>query len=159
MKVNRREFFGRTIKGVAVIALPGILSSVLESCSNNSNPVNPADVSSLQTVNATSQNGTISLKIDSSSPLSKTGSAAMVQFQNGIILVDHPSGNSFNALSSICTHQGCTITQYDANKQDFVCPCHGSVFSATGQVVKGPAGSPLSSYQTQYSNGTLAIKV
>ena len=159
MKVNRREFFGRTIKGAALIAIPGILSSVLESCSKNLNPVNPANVSNLQTINASSQNGIINLNINSSSPLSKAGSAALLQFQNGVLLVDHPSANHFNTLSSICTHQGCTITEYDPSSQNFVCPCHGSVYNSSGQVVSGPAGSPLPSYQSQYADGVLTIKV
>ncbi len=159
MKVNRREFFGRTLKGAALIAIPGILSSVLESCTKNVNPVNPANVSNLQTIQSSSQNNIIKINVDSSSPLANTGSAVLLQFQNGVLLVDHPSGNNFNALSSICTHQGCTITEYDPTSQNFVCPCHGSVFNASGQVVNGPAGSPLPSYQSQYANGVLTIKV
>ena len=159
MKYNRREFFGKTFKGAAIIAIPGILSTVLESCNKNANPLNPSDISNLPTINTSSNNGTISLNINSSSPLKNTGSAALVRFQSGAILVSHPSGNSFNALSSICTHQGCTITEYDSNKQDFVCPCHGSVYNSSGKVVSGPAGSPLPTYQSNYNGGVLNVKV
>ncbi len=158
MKVNRRDFLSKAFQGAAIIALPGILGSVLESC-NSANPTNPANASSLSTIQATSQSGLITIDINSSSPLAKTGSAALLQFQNGSILVDHPSDTTFNALSSICTHQGCTITNYDAGSQNFVCPCHGSVFNAKGQVVSGPAGSSLPTYQNQYVNGQLTIKV
>lgn len=159
MKVNRREFFGKTFKGAVLIAIPGILSTVLESCTKNLNPVNSANVSNLQTIKGTSQNGIVNLNISSSSPLSSTGSAALLQLQSGALLVDHPSANNFNVLSSICTHQGCTITEYDASSQNFVCPCHGSVFNSSGQVVSGPAGSPLPGYQSQFANGVLSIKV
>lgn len=159
MKVNRREFFGKTIKGAAVLALPGVLGTFLESCTKNSNPVNPSNLTNLQSVQGNLQNGIINLKIDSSSPLNKTGSAVLLGFQSGSLLVDRPSSNNFNVLSSICTHQGCTITEYDPGSQNFVCPCHGSVFSSSGQVVNGPAGSALPKYQNQFVNGVLTIKV
>jgi Rieske Fe-S protein len=59
------------------------------------------------------------------------------------------------ALSATCTHQNCTITgQYN---QDFVCPCHGSMFSASGQVLSGPAPRALTRYQTQLSGDVLTI--
>ena len=49
-------------------------------------------------------------------------------------------GNTFRAISAVCTHLGCTV---DLARQGFHCPCHGSVFDKTGTVVSGPAPSPL----------------
>jgi len=46
----------------------------------------------------------------------------------------------FYAISSTCTHLGCTV----ARTQDgFACPCHGSKFDAKGHVVGGPAPRAL----------------
>jgi cytochrome b6-f complex iron-sulfur subunit len=42
---------------------------------------------------------------------------------------------SFLGLSRICTHQGCDT---EVRSNEFQCPCHGSVFSATGTVIRGP---------------------
>jgi Rieske Fe-S protein len=42
----------------------------------------------------------------------------------------------FYALSIKCPHLGCII---NVSGDEFVCPCHGSVFKLTGEVVKGPA--------------------
>lgn len=49
-------------------------------------------------------------------------------------------GNTFRAVSAVCTHLGCTV---DLAGQGFHCPCHGSVFDKSGTVVSGPAPSPL----------------
>ena len=158
MKITRREFFTKTIQGAAIMAVPAVLGSVLESC-NQANPSIPSTAAGLATINVTSNNNTIVLDINSSSPLANVGSAALVQFQNGALLVDRPVKDSFNALSSICTHQGCTVSEYDGPSQQFICPCHGSRFSSSGQVTQGPAGTPLTSYQTQFSNNQLIIKI
>jgi Rieske Fe-S protein len=47
------------------------------------------------------------------------------------------SATTFQGYSKICTHEGC-IT--DVRNNRFECPCHGSIFSSTGTVVRGPNG-------------------
>jgi cytochrome b6-f complex iron-sulfur subunit len=46
------------------------------------------------------------------------------------------------ALVRNCTHMGC-IPNYDPQSLSFLCPCHGSIFTMEGDVVKGPAPAPL----------------
>ena len=41
-----------------------------------------------------------------------------------------------------CTHLGCTFP-WNPRDQQFQCPCHGSLYSPDGSVVKGPAPLPL----------------
>jgi cytochrome b6-f complex iron-sulfur subunit len=164
MKITRREFFTKTIQGAVLVIIPSTLGSFLESCNNQStNPANPANQtypgSQLPVINANLSNGSISLSIDSSSPLSGTGTAALVDYHSGSLLVDHPDGNTFNALSSVCTHQGCIVSTFNSASGQFVCPCHGSRYDINGQVKQGPAPAPLTKYQTQFSNNVLIIKI
>ncbi len=46
------------------------------------------------------------------------------------------------ALSTICTHLGCTPNWLDAENK-FKCPCHGSGFYMSGINFEGPAPRPL----------------
>jgi len=46
------------------------------------------------------------------------------------------------ALSTICTHLGCTPNWLEAENK-FKCPCHGSGFYMTGINFEGPAPRPL----------------
>ena len=46
------------------------------------------------------------------------------------------------AISSECTHLGCTLS-FNKDGQKFQCPCHGSSFSKDGAVQRGPADEGL----------------
>ena len=50
------------------------------------------------------------------------------------------------ALSTICTHLGCTPNWLEAD-QKFKCPCHGSGFYPTGINFEGPAPRPLERFK------------
>ncbi len=50
------------------------------------------------------------------------------------------------ALSMLCTHVCCECS-YEPSNSVIFCPCHGSVFDSAGNVLRGPAGSPLPSVE------------
>ena len=50
------------------------------------------------------------------------------------------------ALSTLCTHICCQCS-FDSGSGDLFCPCHGSVFDDAGNVLRGPAPTPLPSIE------------
>ncbi len=63
---------------------------------------------------------------------------------------------SFLALSRTCTHLGCSVP-WDEEKNQFVCPCHGSTFSLNGEVLSAPAPRPLDTYPVRIENGIVKV--
>lgn len=77
------------------------------------------------------------------------------QMEGAVILLRLPDA-SYRALSAVCTHQACEVRPASAALQ---CPCHGSVFSFDGAVLRGPAKEPLPVYPVRVANGQITIDV
>ena len=125
-----------------------LIPSALTSCEKNTDPDQVPDPGTGE------GKITIDLSLADNSSLNTTGGSKIVQ---GIIIVNIGS-DKFVALSSACTHAGCTVG-YDSGADNFKCPCHGSSFTTAGSVVTGPATTPLPSYQTSKSGNILTISL
>ena len=140
--MTRRDLIQKVIiAGTVYLVIPPALSS----CSKD------------ETDNGTGGNGgggkTITLDLTNATyaALNNVGGSVVVQ---EIIVANTASG--YVALNSVCTHQGCTIG-YNSTLNNFPCPCHGSVYSATGSVVNGPATVAVKSYAVSKSGNTVTI--
>lgn len=91
-------------------------------------------------------------KSDSFLPGSVTAS-----IQGKFYLVRMKDGG-FLALSSKCTHLGCTVPWIDEEGK-FICPCHRSSFDITGNVISSPAPRPLDVYSVFIENNTVKVDI
>jgi cytochrome b6-f complex iron-sulfur subunit len=72
------------------------------------------------------------------------GKAHFFNFHGRPAVVLQPEPGDFAAFSAVCTHLGCVV-KWVADKQEFLCPCHGGKFSTEGTVLGGPPPKPLES--------------
>ena len=80
------------------------------------------------------------------------------KFAGSKVVVTGANANNLFAVEPLCTHQACTV-QWEGEKREFGCGCHGSRFSADGKVTKGPATKPLTSYAAKIEGDTVLVKV
>ena len=66
----------------------------------------------------------------------------IVRIERERVAVSRDAEGAIHAVSATCTHLGCIVSWNDA-EQSWDCPCHGSRFAATGDVLQGPARTRL----------------
>lgn len=91
------------------------------------------------------------------SALDSVGGAALVESTAGVFLLARMNATTFSAVDAICSHESCTITGIDDTT--YVCPCHGSRYNRSGQVVAGPARASLRQFPTTFADGVVTIAV
>ena len=64
--------------------------------------------------------------------------------------------NSVVAFGPQCTHLGCAY-HWEEGKNEFLCPCHTSLFAVDGKVSSGPAPRPLDRYDVKVQGGKLLL--
>jgi len=69
--------------------------------------------------------------------------------------VKQPDGQ-VTVFSPMCTHLGCGY-HWDGEERKFKCPCHGSVYDASGNVLHGPAPRHLDALPSKIENGRLLV--
>ncbi len=63
---------------------------------------------------------------------------------------------TWTAVLASCTHRGC---QPEPVGGRLVCPCHGSEFSLTGEVLQGPADQALRRYDVTQEGDQLLVRL
>ncbi|HSH82178.1 MAG TPA: FAD-dependent oxidoreductase [Herpetosiphonaceae bacterium] len=75
------------------------------------------------------------------------GHAAIMKVDGENVAAFKDEGGVVHAVSAVCTHMGCLVG-WNATDRTWDCPCHGSRFELSGEVIHGPATQPLGSKVT-----------
>ena len=141
--IGRREFLKQTGIALGAATLAGSLSEILASCSSSTSP-NVTHGTTTVNISALTSDG--QFLVDST--VSPDGTPILVIRQNA---------TTYTALSMLCTHQGCQVNSPSGGT--ISCPCHGSKYNLQGDVITGPAPSPLKSYSVvlNATAGTITV--
>ena len=91
--------------------------------------------------------GYLSRKLHSFGEL-KAGEAAILKIDGENVAGYRDEEGVLHAVSAVCTHMGC-IVGWNENDRSWDCPCHGSRFALNGDVIHGPAVTPLEKKSAQ----------
>jgi glycine/D-amino acid oxidase-like deaminating enzyme/nitrite reductase/ring-hydroxylating ferredoxin subunit len=72
------------------------------------------------------------------------GDAAILKIDGDNVAAYRDTGGTVHAVSAVCTHMGCLVG-WNRTDKTWDCPCHGSRFALSGEVIHGPATQPLGS--------------
>jgi glycine/D-amino acid oxidase-like deaminating enzyme/nitrite reductase/ring-hydroxylating ferredoxin subunit len=72
----------------------------------------------------------------------KRGEGRIVERHGEKVAAYRGTDGSVSMRSAICSHMGCVV-DWNAAERTWDCPCHGSRFKPTGEVISGPAEAPL----------------
>ena len=81
---------------------------------------------------------------------------SVTAFVRGKFYLARLEDGGFLAVSRICTHLGCTVP-WNEKEMKFACPCHGSVFDITGNVMETPAPRALDIYPITIENNIIKV--
>lgn len=145
--IDRKEFMRQV--GLSFGAI--MLMNCLQSCGDGGEIPDP---------NPTGNSGKVDFTININDAayvnLKNKGTAVVVTAQR--VIVARVNETTWIAVDSRCTHQQTTIN-YRAATNDFLCPNHGSMFSSTGAVTKGPATAALTRYNTTFNATDNTLRV
>lgn len=83
---------------------------------------------------------------------------SVTAFVRGQFYLARLEDGGFLALARKCTHLGCTVP-WVAPDSKFACPCHGSAFDITGNVISPPAPRALDIYPVTIENEVVQVDI
>jgi Rieske Fe-S protein len=141
---SRRDFLSTCVHSLAGLAIVGTVAPLLDGCSDTA--ITGVDQGYQATFDVTA--------LDTDNKALMTSSKGGDGFP---IIIARLSATSYVALSAQCTHEAC---QVDAPLgASIYCSCHGSKFDLSGNVLQGPARSPLYKYATAYDATARTVTV
>ncbi len=81
---------------------------------------------------------------------------SVTAFVRGKFYLARLEDGGFLAISRTCTHLGCSVPWME-KEMKFACPCHGSAFDITGNVLEAPAPRALDIYPITIENRIVKV--
>jgi menaquinol-cytochrome c reductase iron-sulfur subunit len=66
-------------------------------------------------------------------------------------------GDQFTVFNGRCTHLGCAYS-WQADENEFTCPCHAGVYALDGHVLAGPPPRSLDSLPVRVDGGQVQVQ-
>lgn len=100
--------------------------------------------------------GKLAIGMDKLDKLKDIGSSMTLKIKDRMVLFIRDGEDSVLGFDPTCTHQQCTV-EHKAGSDKIECPCHGSIFDLEGNVLKGPAETPLHRFETSLEDERVVI--
>ncbi|MEZ4524153.1 MAG: ubiquinol-cytochrome c reductase iron-sulfur subunit [Thermomicrobiales bacterium] len=94
---------------------------------------------------------TVEVTLEEPSPLPWAGATAQTS-----AWLRRTGDRDFTAFAVNCTHLGCPVNWLQ-EAELFLCPCHGGIYDANGDVAGGPPPRALWQHQTRVVNGRVQV--
>jgi len=135
---SRRDFLGRFGVGLGILAAVELLAVV---------------VAYLAPGRGTSGPGA---GLVVAGPVAEFTPSSVRAFPAGKFYLVRLSDGGFLALSSRCTHLGCTVP-WNEKQRTYPCPCHASTFDERGDVLSPPATRALDLFPVVIEGGIVKV--
>ena len=155
--MNRRKL----LNWLGLGAVSGWLSTAIAACTNGgSAPTASAPAASTAgTAAAAAPKPGGFYQAGTKQDLLKKGRLLFKQGETSVLVTADPkTPGKLQAVNSVCTHNGCAV-DWNTDKKEIFCACHGSTFKADGSVVTGPATQPLKGYEVKLEGDAVLVKV
>lgn len=115
-------------------------------------PTEPLDLGALERLRL----GAEPRKFDVIAPVVKDAWTSARNVVLGAAYLRLAAPGKLEALSAVCPHLGCAIG-WNAAAKNFLCPCHDSTFSITGERTSGPVERGLDPLPVAVKDGRLQL--
>ncbi|MEJ7599712.1 MAG: ubiquinol-cytochrome c reductase iron-sulfur subunit [Kofleriaceae bacterium] len=153
---DRRRFFKIATctigGGLGLVVAAPIVSLVLDPLGKQTvtTPREPIDLGPIDRF------GRIPKRVDVIAPVVRDGWTSARDVVLGSAFIRRLGPNEIDARSAICPHLGCSVG-WDRDNSNYLCPCHDSRFSVTGDKLTGPSERGLDALPIEIAEGRLRL--
>jgi cytochrome b6-f complex iron-sulfur subunit len=147
--MNRRFFLQWASLGGLATLLPGCLKQL------NASQVTANMAGVLPIPLAPKQAGTY-IPVGTVSELDRAGYLLNENTPLGAVMVVKDSLGQLKAVNPACPHRGCLVN-WQADQEQFFCPCHSAWFASEGTVLSGPTQSNLETFAARIEQDTVLV--